>query len=400
MIFSARKSHRQAVARRKEKGEKNFIHFVDYYSMNKKSQANKWKSVQLTREKKNEIDQFYIDNYGKKVRYDWHRLYAYYNGTINKTYIPSPIYLSEIEPFFNMYSHYNDALEDKSLTPLIMESVQIRTPYTIYSSHDNLITDHHMNIVEKDVFLREMQSIGEVFIKPTSGTCGGRGCFKCNVKNGIDLISGEPIEKILRTSGNYFTVQEVIKNHKSISEIYDKSLNTFRVVTYRWKDSIYNAPVIMRMGRNGATVDNASSGGIFIGVYNNGKLRKYAYEDYMSPSKGIPQHPDSGIKFADYKIISIENVIETARKAHRTLPKIGLVNWDFCLDETGTPILIEANIVRGEGNDFVSVAWEQGLFGEHTAEILQWARVMKTLKIQEREKYIFGTGDWEKLLKK
>ena len=40
-------------------------------------------------------------------------------------------------------------------------------------------------------------------------------------------------------------------------------------------------------------------------------------------------------------------MIETAERMHRSIPQLGVVNWDFTLDEDGTPLLIEANVLGG-----------------------------------------------------
>lgn len=53
--------------------------------------------------------------------------------------------------------------------------------------------------------------------------------------------------------GENFVLQERIKCHESIRKIYAGSVNTFRIMTYRWHDSIVSAPVIMRIGRGGTS---------------------------------------------------------------------------------------------------------------------------------------------------
>lgn len=65
------------------------------------------------------------------------------------------------------------------------------------------------------------------------------------------------------------------------------------------------------------------------------------------------------------------------------------MNWDFTLDENGTPILIEANI--SDGSIWLSqMSNGVGAFGQDTPEILEWIHKMEGVKLSDRYKYRFG----------
>ena len=74
---------------------------------------------------------------------------------------------------------------------------------------------------------------------------------------------------------------------------------------------------------------------------------------------------------------------------HEMVPQIGVVNWDFTVDEKGEPVLIEANI-SGGSVWLPQMAHGVGAFGEQTKEVLQWLRFMKKLKPSERKAYVGG----------
>ena len=76
---------------------------------------------------------------------------------------------------------------------------------------------------------------------------------------------------------------------------------------------------------------------------------------------------------------------------HITVPQLGVVNWDFTLNENGVPILIEANVVSGSVW-LPQMAHGKTPFGDHTAEVLKWLRLMKKTKPADRYKYAFGKG--------
>ena len=77
-------------------------------------------------------------------------------------------------------------------------------------------------------------------------------------------------------------------------------------------------------------------------------------------------------------------MIETAERMHRSIPQLGVVNWDFTLDEDGTPLLIEANVLVGSIWLF-EIAYGKSAFGSLTPEILRWLRQMKRMSYTERE---------------
>ena len=89
-------------------------------------------------------------------------------------------------------------------------------------------------------------------------------------------------------------------------------------------------------------------------------------------------------RFDECKVALLPRVIETAERMHRSIPQLGVVNWDFTLDEDGTPLLIEANVLGG-GIWVFEMAHGKSAFGSLTPEILRWLRQMKRMSYTERE---------------
>lgn len=50
------------------------------------------KKISLTEVEKREIDKLFVTNYGKKIRYDWHRLYQSYTGIFDENYFPEYLF--------------------------------------------------------------------------------------------------------------------------------------------------------------------------------------------------------------------------------------------------------------------------------------------------------------------
>lgn len=342
----------------------------------------------LTYGQKKSIDDFFIKNYGKRIDYTCHKTYTLYSGKFDEKYIPESIYIPEIEYFLNYFSRsYNETIEDKNIIQLIASGINIKTPIKLFSNVEGLITDSRGNIVSEEKMINTLLEMKEFFIKPTKDTGGGNGCMwiKCS-SIGVDQNSGIDILNIIRRMNNNYLIQECIKCHPSISKIYSRSVNTFRILTYRWKNSIKISPVVMRIGTGGMLVDNASLGGVFVAINDEGEIVSNALNKYGDKYE---THPDTNVYFKGYKIEYFNKVIEAALNIHSSLPQIGIANWDFTIDEDGDAVLIEGNI--GFGGIWVfQMAHGCSAFGDDTAEILQWVRRIKRAKIRDRGQYMYG----------
>ncbi|WP_022772798.1 sugar-transfer associated ATP-grasp domain-containing protein [Butyrivibrio sp. AE2015] len=351
-----------------------------------KRRSDIFSKVVLTDEQKNEIDTIYRDNYGEKIPYVWHRHYTAFTNRFDACYFPELLYGPEFEHFMNLDKAYNRVLEDKNITPLLAKQIGVLTPSVIIQASNGIIMDGKYQQLTLPEAISILNNIGDVFCKPTILTGSGKGCRKLFIKNGVDEYSGDSIYTILNELGNDFLIQELLKCHSSIEKIYSQSVNTFRVITYRWKDNVYTTPSIMRIGSGGGYLDNAHAGGIFVAIDDNGSLHEQAFTEFREVYR---EHPNTNVKFINYKIPDFPKVLTIAKRVHQLMPEIGVVNWDFTINETGEPVLIEANIIDG-GIWVVQMAHGCGPFGEKTPEILRWMRMMKKIKVSERRDYAFG----------
>lgn len=52
-----------------------------------------YENILLTDIEKKKIDEFYLKNYGKKIPYEWHKLYKSYTGKFDERYFPEFLYI-------------------------------------------------------------------------------------------------------------------------------------------------------------------------------------------------------------------------------------------------------------------------------------------------------------------
>ena len=345
--------------------------------------------VKLTDGQKRAIDDFYVENYGKKISYTWHRHNLAISGNFDARFFPELLFIPEFERYMNQPSEYATVFEDKNLLYLFADKAGVRTTRSLLTRTAGIYRDANMKELTEREALDFAGNVGKCFAKPTVGTCSGQGCGAYDFDDGADRGPGLEIKTLLDELGTDFSIQEPITCHRSISALHPESVNTLRVMTYRWRDELRVLPMLMRIGCGKSAVDNAHAGGVFIGVSDQGLLAPSALTEF---NERFTKHPDTGVVFDGSRIFGAETVIGAAKRMHATMPQVGIVSWDFTVDEDGEPLVIEANI-RGGSIWLPQMANGVPGFGDATADILRWLRFMNAKKPHERLNYKFGYYD-------
>lgn len=349
------------------------------------------KKCHLTAEQKKQIDDYYLKYYGSKIPYECHQNFTVHTGEFRYDYFADFLFMPYFEHFMNEKRSYASAFSDKGSLPFLAQAVNVKMPKQLLVNQYGIYRDDENNVVSLKQACEILSNAGRVFVKPTIESGSARGVFSANFENGIDKKTGKKVMELLESSKTTkvnFVIQEFLKCHKDLADLYSGSVNTFRVVTYRWKDNLFVMPGVLRIGSGGGEVDNAHAGGMFIRIDDDGTLRGNAMTEFMTVYQ---KHPDSGIVFDGYKVNGYPKVIEAALKLQGLLPELGTVAWDITLGETGEPVLIEANFIFG-GFWIIQCAHACVPFGERQPEVLQWINKMKSLPYSKRNKYAFGYG--------
>ena len=151
-------------------------------------------------------------------------------------------------------------------------------------------------------------------------------------------------------------IQAFVRQHPAMSSLHSQSVNTIRLLTVRsLKDGqIHVMPSILRIGTGDSIVDNTSQGGLAVGIdIETGYLKQYGFykpdfgydvivNGVETPRFKEEEHPDSHIKFAEFKIPYFEEVVRQAKYYHAMMPTLHSIGWDIAIGEDG-PIFIEGN---------------------------------------------------------
>lgn len=241
---------------------------------------------------------------------------------------------------------YKSLLDNKLFFALLSEKSPLNTPKLISYNLGN--TFYHNNTVKQIYNKSDLVSFFEqvftvnnqegLFFRPPSNY-GGKGVFKLTrtgLKNELDarfdsLING------------YYVHTKIIEQHKEINKIHDKSVNTLRIISLITSE---NHPeiisVFMRFGVGDSVVDNASSGGFFVGVnIDEGTLKDTGHHLSEYGGAKIKKHPDSGFIFEGFKVPYFKEACEEVLKGIMVIPN-RFIGWDVAITPNG-PIIVEAN---------------------------------------------------------
>lgn len=358
--------------------ENTKTYFFEWFAIIRK--APLYKHIKWTKEQQKEFDTFWKNNYGKKISNRWHKLYESMNGVYRFDYIPEIIFTTKIEPNFNNF-YYGKILSDKSLLDTFYNNrvPGVRTPKTLLTNNFGVFYDSNRKIISEKVAIEILSDIGNAVIKPTIESSSGSGIKILNISNGINILDNTSLKNILKQYKTNYIIQEKIKPHKELKDIYSSSINTVRITSYILDSEVHVAPIALRIGSGGSFVDNIHAGGIGISVDNLGYLNKYAYKlGYGDSKEKLLKHPDSNVVFENYYLGFIDKLINTAKQLHGITPNIGVISWDFTVDECGDIIIVEINL-KGQGVWFPQTISGKSLFGENAARFLNQFTQNKTI---------------------
>lgn len=346
-----------------EKGKK-FSYFCAYGIQNKyykflfNRELRNFEGVRLpvsTRYKK-EIDNLWKKRYNINVDKRWFSHYSYCYGEESPYYIPDNIFHSIIEPYFNR-DDYTPFLSNKNYFEKWFPG--LKHVVTIARNINGVWYDSNFNILSPTQVLEKLHKYPEFVVKPSVESGGGAGVKFINNKLNI-----QELELLTKSYTNDFIIQEVLKQHDCLHKIYPHSVNTIRIMTFNWHGKIYMLSALLRMGINGKRVDNMVSGGVNCAIQSDGTLSNKLYNAIGTLFEG---HPNSGDMY-DKKIENFQAIINAACDSHKQLPYMGIISWDFALDTTATPVLLEFNL-KPQGLDLHQR--ENGpIFGDLTIDVL------------------------------
>lgn len=225
---------------------------------------------------------------------------------------------------------YTCILRDKELFATLLMEWGFETPHTVATVR----TPEEAASVTDMLYSRG----GTYFCKPLDGQCGG-GVFRLDTA--IETNRESVCDKL---SQGVYLVQTCVIQHPVMDRIYDKSVNTLRVLTVMDRETGKAVPVAgeVRFGAHGSVVDNLAAGGVAVGIdLKTGQLSEFGICK-KGGAKRTPAHPDSQVRFADVRIPFVQEAVRAAQELHAKLGSIRIIGWDIAITADG-PVFIEGN---------------------------------------------------------
>lgn len=292
-------------------------------------------------------------------------------------YVPEAISRCFIEPVLtpeNFIPFYNDK---NSFDLLLPEGF---LPKTFLRSIDGKLMDSKYGVVflqeeenELSSFLSRVTLSDEVVVKPSRSTWGkGFAIFKWI--DGVWMNSDGntlSLTYLKQHYGKNWMIQERLFQSTFMSQFNPTSVNTIRIACYRSvrTGKLVTLNAVLRIGSKGAVVDNASAGGVFVEIKDDGTLGKKVSNKY-----GKESTTHNGINFStnEFKIPHYEKIKEFVIDIASRMPHMNLFANDVMIDKNGNPRLVEVNT---EGFTY----WLYQLnsnpaFGKYTDEIIDFCK--------------------------
>jgi hypothetical protein len=329
------------------------------------------------------VKKYYKENKNKDIKYlrnIWNRNFYWDfffqsmpNSIKSNEYVPHDFYGYKIESTFND-EHTALYVKDKNMYDRIFGNFGVKLPKTIFRCYNHIFMDESYTTIE-DIgsFVKNIKQ--DIIVKQANYLPGGgEGVEKYVFSKGSLINSSDgkhiDVDALKANLEGNFIVQEIVQQHPQLAKYHPSSLNTIKVYSYRSvkTNKIEILMATFRTGGNNSFLDNASNGGLMVGLeideFNEAKLKEYGFDKWGNHSS---KQLDTNTSFKDNEIPNFPEIIKAIEKLSNLVPYQRLIGWDFSLNEKGEPVFIELNI--GSGVWGMQVANGKPVFGEFTAEI-------------------------------
>jgi hypothetical protein len=229
------------------------------------------------------------------------------------------------------------------------KGLNVVSDYGIYNNiYGYDLKDHHKLATADDLeHLFRKYDLNRAVIKDLSGMQGKNIFFITGVEPGEefrfkikeDWITKNELASLL--GKGEFIIQEYLENINFLNEIYPRSINTFRIITFLSHDgSVKFLGALLRAGIGQKMVDNYHQGGLVIPIdLESGRMIDYGYN---YDCELYTEHPDTHFRFKGVEVPRWKELLQFVEKSARTFPMMRFLSWDIAYTDKGF-VILEAN---------------------------------------------------------
>ena len=137
-----------------------------------------------------------------------------------------------------------------------------------------------------------------------------------------------------------FLLEELIVQDSRLAEFHPESVNTIRISTVNFGNTIETKWPVLRMGRGNSVVDNAAAGRIVAAIYETKGTIICAGDEQRGSSYTI--HPDTHKPLIGFQIPCWDELRETIKSMASMCPDCHIMGWDMALTDKGW-VVVECN---------------------------------------------------------
>ena len=324
-----------------------------------------------------EIQEYWMSHYNKEIDPYIHIAFMNLTGVQDTRLIPQTIMRREILPVFNDYDK-SLFYGDKNIYDIVIDPP--RSVETLIRNINGNYFDMEHNSIDSSKAIEILLSQDRDLIIKPSQTNNGTGIKKVTIKDNCiyfddEIVTFNYLEDLYEEN---FMIQKIAQQHPNIAAPHPASINTLRMVTFRWKNEIHHLLTFARFGSNNDIRDNGDvETSPRIGVTDSGEFFKVGVSQN---GQTFTHHPSTGYCFADLEPIpNFDEFKQFVIDCHKRILHLNFASWDIIVGVDGKPIFLEVNF--GGSTSFYQLATRQSIFGDLTEEVL--AHVSNELKRKE-----------------
>jgi len=279
-----------------------------------------------------------MNPYFKKYGFDYSIMEGEYYGQMtgikSDLYIPLTFFYYYLCPFLNQAGYHQDKNMFRKLLDVKNSKIDLIMPYQVVYNQGGVYYDSDGEVCTRENAIQLVNAYSkDIIVKPTVHTTWGKGVMPLSREG----RTAESIAHLFEAYKQDFSFEEKIVQHADLASFNPTSLNTIRVTTYRKPNGeIKYLYAIQRFGGEGSIVDNASAGGGFVALSEDGVVDRT-----VKKYKSLKFEKLAGN--AVERIPYFQKIKDAALYLHSKLPNLNYIGWDMSVTQEGVPVLIEFN---------------------------------------------------------
>ncbi|SOC41206.1 sugar-transfer associated ATP-grasp domain-containing protein [Salinicoccus kekensis] len=334
-----------------------------------------------------EVKEYWNDKTDRTLDPALHLAFMNLNGKKEPKLLSYGVMNYEVYPVFNDYSVTN-FYGDKNIYDRVIQPSN--TVVTVLRGIRGKYFDASYNYIDSSEALEILNKTDKDMIIKPSRSNNGSGISKFKIDNNRAYFSDETvsIDDLLNEFGGNFIIQEMLEQHPNMAEPHPDSVNSLRMVTFRWKGEIRYLLAYVRIGSNGDIRDNGDTDtDPRVGVKDNGEFFDFALSH---DGKKHFEHPTTGFKFSELKPIpNYDEFIQYVKELHENFLHLDIVSWDIAVGKEGQPVFIEANFAGPI--PFYQLVSQKPMFGDLTEEVMEYVqkkRAQRKFKLMSKHEKV------------